>query len=84
MRKIHDEIFMGNGKHSLAEVYKLHRKVEKAITILGGLQQPGHPDSEERVQNEERVREQMERELRNTILDIAVGLGLKRFLKTLP
>jgi hypothetical protein len=33
------QIFLGNGEYSMAEAYQLHRKLERALNVLGGLQQ---------------------------------------------
>lgn len=37
------QIFMGNGDHSSAQCYELHRELERALDILGGIQQPVDP-----------------------------------------
>lgn len=37
-----EQIFMGNGDHSAARCYELHRKLERAFNVLGGIQQPPH------------------------------------------
>ena len=37
------QLFMGAGDHSLAQVGYLHIQLSKAVTILGGIQQPPDP-----------------------------------------
>jgi hypothetical protein len=39
-------LFMGNGDRSLAECYRLHLKLDRAINTLGGIQQGGCSESE--------------------------------------
>lgn len=34
------QIFMGAGEHSMAKCYELHQKLDIALGILGGIQQP--------------------------------------------
>ena len=41
------QIFMGNGEHSAAECYDLHRKLEKALSLISALQQPPRSNTEE-------------------------------------
>lgn len=35
-------IFLGNGEHSIKEIENLHKDLDEALNLLGGLQQPGH------------------------------------------
>jgi hypothetical protein len=35
-----DQIFLGNGDASAAACYRLHQKLEQALLVLGGVQQP--------------------------------------------
>ncbi len=34
-----EQIFLGNGEHSAAECYKLHRMLDEAFDTLSGIQQ---------------------------------------------
>lgn len=47
MRRIHKQIFMGNGVHSMAECYHLHQLLDKSLTMLSGMQQGGDPENPE-------------------------------------
>lgn len=38
-------IFLGNGDHSGAECYRLHKDLEEALTILSGIQQSAFEDN---------------------------------------
>jgi NTP pyrophosphatase (non-canonical NTP hydrolase) len=40
MRHFKDQIFLGSGEHSQRKIDLLKEQLEKALTILGGLQQP--------------------------------------------
>lgn len=40
------QIFLGNGERSQEEIDALYEGLEIALEILGGLQQPDHPESE--------------------------------------
>jgi len=66
-------IFMGNGDHSMAQCYELHRELERAFSILGGIQQPG--GSEEEV-------EEGEFDVEHTAKKIYTALTGKRIIKS--
>jgi len=46
-RKFEKMIFGGAGDHTKMQLDILRDRFEECIAIMGGLQQPGHPDSEE-------------------------------------
>lgn len=51
--EIKGQIFMGSGQNTLANMGHLYQELSRAFDILGGIQQPGHPESEEDCKNEE-------------------------------
>lgn len=75
MLKFQKAIYLGNGEHSLAEVQKLKDRLEEAIHTLCGLQQPGHPDSEQAAKEEEEFTRQATNDLNDALIDIVRALG---------
>lgn len=71
MRKFDETIFFGR-EDCLEKCYILHRRLEEAFNILGGLQQPNHSDSEEIDIFESDPKE----DLVDIGLDIITALGL--------
>lgn len=71
-------IFMGNGDLSYVKCYLLHRKVEEAIEMLGGLQQPPRATDPVSSQREREYRIG-KRKLIRIIEDIANDLGYNEF-----
>jgi SUMO ligase MMS21 Smc5/6 complex component len=47
------QIFMGCGDKTAAECYQLHLKLEEALNILGGIQQPIHANSVEEFEEQD-------------------------------
>ena len=43
MRHFKKVLFLGSGDTSLAGCYKLHKRLDEAINIMGALQHPGNP-----------------------------------------
>lgn len=76
MRNFKERIFFGS-EDCLEKCYKLHKRLEEAFNILGGLQQPDHSDSEKIANEMKEQREENERELNDIILDLRVALGDK-------
>lgn len=76
-REAHDptlgkrQIFLGSGEHSAQGVRELHRRLDNAIIILGGLQQPPRSTDPSPSPEHARVEEQIESEDRETITRIA-------------
>jgi hypothetical protein len=44
------QIFMGDGERSMAQAYDLHRKLERSLEIISGLQQGAEGNGGERVE----------------------------------
>lgn len=74
MLKFQKTIFLGNGEHSLVEIQRVKDRLDEAINILGALQQPGHPDSEQAAREEEQSRAQATNELEDALIDIVRAL----------
>lgn len=49
--EIRGQIFMGSS-HTLADMGHLYNELGRALNILGGIQQPGHPETEEDCKHE--------------------------------
>lgn len=77
MRKFERPIFLGAGEHSLNLITELHNRLSDAITILGGLQQPDHPENEAHAKQCEADRLVLESDLSDAIMDLRVALGDK-------
>lgn len=75
MREFEDTIFLGNGLISLAECYKLHKRLDYGIQLLGGLQQPDRPRNEVEHRNCLDSRYSIKFELEEVIKDIVAALG---------
>lgn len=75
MREFKRTIFFG-GDDCLEQCYLLHKRLEKAFDILGGLQQPDHSDSEEFAKEAEYARLDSEKDLVDIGIDIITALGL--------
>jgi hypothetical protein len=61
MRKFKGLVFLGSGLHSLAERARLHRRLDEALDLSGGMQQPQHWDHEP-TQAEREATERVDRE----------------------
>ena len=57
------QIFLGNGQYSMARCYELHRKLERALGIIGGLQQCAFEKRDEFLIGEEHEVEQLAKEI---------------------
>jgi hypothetical protein len=67
-----DCIFLGNGKASEKKVEELHALLDRAISILGGIQQP--PMSTDKNIDWQREIEEGEAELKEVVSEINVAL----------
>jgi hypothetical protein len=76
MLKFTKIIFLGSGKYSLQEVQKLKDRLDEAIIILGGLQQPGHPESAKEARLEEEWYNNEKSELKDAVIDIVTAFGV--------
>jgi len=74
MRKIETQIWLGDGLMSAAEVIALHRRLEEAISFVGGLQQLPRPDGQCDYEAWEEENKVWEEELRDAVKDLVVGL----------
>ena len=72
-------IFFGNDRCE-KKCYRVHKKLEEAFTILGGLQQPPHSDSEESVIKNKRITRDAKQRLEDITKDIVYSLGQKHLL----
>ena len=61
MRKFKGLVFLGSGLHSLAERARLHRRLDEALDLSGGMQQPQHWDHEP-TQADREATERVDRE----------------------
>lgn len=77
MIKFKEPIFFGR-EDCLEKCYLLHKRLEEAFSILGGLQQPDHSDSEEIAREAERNRLDSEEDLADIGIDIITALGLSK------
>lgn len=68
------QIFMGNGVHSMADSYQLHHKLERALNIISGLQQPPRSTSGEQAACEEAERWMAESDLESLARQIYEAL----------
>lgn len=75
MRKFDKTIFFGC-EDCLEKCYILHRRLEEAFDILGGLQQPNHSDSEETEKEVDFFASNLEEDLVDIGLDIITALGI--------
>jgi hypothetical protein len=75
MRKFDETIFFGR-EDCLEKCYILHRRLEEAFDILGGLQQPGHSDNEETAKEIDFFGSNLEEDLVDIGLDIITALGI--------
>lgn len=79
MRKFDETIFFGR-EDCLEKCYILHRRLEEAFDILGGLQQPNHSDSEETEKEVDFFASNLEEDLADIGMDIIIALGLSEVL----
>jgi hypothetical protein len=70
--RITDYLFMGNGWHSLVKKNELHKRIEHAAGILGGLQQNGGMGTE----FDEESDKQDKQALKEIALDVLTAFGL--------
>ncbi len=68
-------IFLGNGDYSTLEVDRLHDVLDYAVSILSGLQQPGHPENKEQADQEEACYKEHEEKLRSSLKTLIAGFG---------
>ena len=77
MRQFTKVIFCGSGEYSGQQIERLKSRLEGGIYLLSGLQQPGHPESEQAaLENEDGMEE-----LRDIVRDIATALGCGELIK---
>jgi hypothetical protein len=73
-------LFMGNGEYSLADCYLLHKQLDKALTLLGGIQQPPHSETVlQGIENAKQTEEAKE-ELNTIVNDIVMALTGKKYI----
>lgn len=75
MREINRMIFFGAGSTSRDAVNHLKQRLDDAVSTLGGLQQPGHPESEEEAKQEELFFAKANADLKDMISDIISAFG---------
>lgn len=68
-------LFLGNGEHSKQQAQLLVKRLQYAISLLGILQQPGHPESEADALLESDLQTQCQDHLKTSTLDIIAALG---------
>jgi hypothetical protein len=75
MLKFKDYIRLCSGEYAGMQIQKLKGRVDEALNIFGGLQQPGHPDSEQAAIEEEASYHRWNNELKDALIDIITALG---------
>ena len=81
-REFTEMIFLGAGDSSKAQVEKLHKRLDDAVGILGGLQQPlMSTDKMDREVEEHEIRVLRE-ELRDAVEDIVTAFGIPESVPT--
>jgi hypothetical protein len=68
-------IFCGAGRTTELRIKLLHNKVDDALSILSGMQQPAHSESEETAKLEKELQEFAEGQLREKMLEILYDFG---------
>jgi hypothetical protein len=72
-------IFFGSPS-CVEESVELHRYLDRAMLIASGLQQPGHPDSEEAAKQEEEAYRQGQEQLAFNLYIIVRRLGAEKLV----
>jgi hypothetical protein len=70
--KVKDYLFMGAGWHSIVAKNKLHRRIDCAVSALGGMQQNGGMGTEFNEEYDKKDRQT----LKDVALDVLTALGL--------
>ncbi len=70
------QLFLGSGIHSVNQANMAHKRLSYAIMMLGGLQQPGHPENAEQHEQESSYQLQAEAQIKNALVDIIAAFGL--------
>lgn len=83
MRKIKDVIFFGN-LDCFKGINAACTRLEDAFDIVGGMQQPDHPTSDEHAKRCVIERQTSQKELEDCLHDIAAALGLEIKVLTNP
>jgi hypothetical protein len=73
-------LFMGNGEYSLADCYLLHKELDRALTLLSGIQQSPHSDSVEQGIENIKQTEEAKEELNTIVNDIVMALTGKKYI----
>jgi hypothetical protein len=81
MRQFTEVIFCGNGDYSVKQIERLKARLEEGTHLLSGLQQPGHPDSEQAAREEKQYYENGMNELADVVRDIATALGCESLIQ---
>ncbi len=71
------QLFLGSGIHSVNQANMAHKRLSYAIMMLGGLQQPGHPENAEQHEQERMYQQQAEYQIKNSLVDIIAAFGYK-------
>lgn len=79
MREFKKILFLGSGEYSLKNMTRLREILDKALSYLGGLQQPGHPETEEQWEQEQNERISIQEEIDDMARDIVMALTGKEF-----
>lgn len=70
--RINDYLFMGAGWHSLVAKNKLHRRIDQAVSALGGMQQNGGMGTEFDEESDKKDKQT----LKEVALDVLTAFGL--------
>ena len=74
MRQITNMVFLGN-EDSKTEIANLHLRLDTALMILGGLQQPVRAESENHFKELLEARLRDEQDLRDAVADLVAAFG---------
>jgi hypothetical protein len=71
------KLFLGSGIHSVNDAAMAHKRLAYAIMMLGGLQQPGHPETKEQAEQEEAGNLMMASQIKHALRDVIAAFGYK-------
>ena len=75
-----EQVFMGSGEWSKQQCLKAHAQLDKALSLISGLQQPNMSTD---PPEEEGARDPLEQELRDVVVSLLTGLLGKDFALTI-
>ncbi len=70
-----NHLFLGGGVYSANDVARCHKRLAYAVMMLGGLQQPGHPETKEEAEQEDIYLFEGEQKIKAALKDIIAAFG---------